>query len=311
MAAEKIKYIYILSQRYSGSTLLSFLLATHPSISTIGERRKFYNKSIKSDAFAHHRGTLCSCGNTYKSCPYFNQIKQGLLEKVDPKLFTSNVTEFNISKNKRLNRFYQILIEKWVELKLPLSLLPFYAKVKQMNQVNQLLVEEILAIDGSSTFLDSSKSIEQIVWLHLIQKFDLYIIWLVRDPRAQVNSALKYNSSWNTDQAANYWKKEMIKNERILKKIGVKYIPLRYEDLCENPEQKLKDIFQFVGLTSDQFSLNFRNEERHIIGNGKMRLGKETKIVQRLEWKNQLSQEQIKVIENQTKDFRKFYNPEV
>jgi|GEM_PF-1063222 len=305
--AKKIKYIYVLSQRYSGSTLLSFLLTTHPEVSTIGERRKFYNKSLRSAEFAHHKAQHCSCGELFADCPYFNAIKERVLAKIDPKILDINTTEFNIFKNKHLNRMaYQSI--RFAALRHPQSQqLPFQKKINKLGHFNKILAEEILAMDNSNTFLDTSKIINHALFLSMIEAFDFYVIWLVRDPRAQVNSAIKYNK-WSVEKAVNAWKKEMVENKKILQGRNINFIKIRYEDLCRSTTKELTKIGNFTELDASQFSLDFREGTQHIIGNSRMRRGKDQQIVERREWEDQLSKAQVAIIENATRDYRDLYS---
>ena len=303
---DKIKYILILSQRYSGSTLLSFILSKQANISTIGERRKFYNKSIKSKEFSHHRTKICSCGETFDNCTYLNTIKDNVLQQIDKKTLNTNTTEFNIFNQKKLNKIALKLIE-FCQLK-HLPFLPFSKKIKDLKNFNRILVKEILKMDQNHVFLDSSKSAKHLLFLSMIEEFDLNVIWLVRDPRAQVNSAIKYNTAWSIKMATEYWTQEMVDNKKLLKGLGIKYTQLKYEDLCQSPKKEIKNILDFSDIHSEEVNLDFRNQEHHIIGNGKMRLGNDKDITQRNEWKQELTSQQIQEIENLTTNYQNFYS---
>ena len=164
-----------------------------------------------------------------------------------------------------------------------------------------------MKLDDGSVFLDSSKSIEHTLYLKQIPEFDFRIIWLARDPRAQVFSAMKYNP-WTAEQAAQEWKAEMQRNEQLLTAMKANYTVLSYEQLCREPELEMKRLLEFAGLDPAAFSLNFREQTQHIMGNASMRLGKDATIKERTEWKTGLSAEQIAVIERVTKDFRSYYS---
>ncbi len=298
---QKIRYVYILSQRYSGSTLLSFLLGTHPRISTIGERRKFFKHSFLPD---EEKIRTCSCGKPFHQCEHWNAIKKNLLARIDMADYSTNPTEFNLFENIYLNRLATETF-KWALLhKLPFW--PFRKKIARLCTFNRILVEEILNIDGGSVFLDSSKTIEHIPFLSLIPEIDLRVIWLTRDPRAQVNSALKYNR-WSVHEAAQNWKKEMVKNAEILDRLQINHSLLGYEQLCRAPEQEMARLLKFLDLDPTGYSLNFRQQTQHIMGNYSMRLGKEVNIMERTEWRDNLSPGQIRVIESVTRDYRSHY----
>ena len=300
LSQEPLKLIYIVSPRYSGSTLLSFLLGTHPDVSTIGERKKFYIKSLKPD---HQGDQHCSCGKLFVECEYWNQIREGVLARVRPDQLATNVTNFRLFRNKYLNRLAQgLVIPSLVKGKS----VPFKKKIQNLCEVNRIIVEEVLKLDGNHVFLDSSKPIRQAVYLDQIDNLDLYVIHLVRDPRAQISSALKYNE-WTTEQATRIWIREMNLNQRIFQRWNVARYDLRYEDLCRKPEEKLKEMLTFAGLNPDLASLDFRKFQQHIMGNQSMRLGGVSEIKERRDWQKRLADSDVKIIEKLTQDFRHYY----
>jgi hypothetical protein len=290
----KITYIYILSQRYSGSTLLSFLLATHPAIATIGERRKFYNKAIQPDQEA---GQLCSCGATFQDCTYWTYIRDAVHKRLSKQQLSSNFTEFELFDKRLFNKI-------WDKLP-PLGL--FQQKRQQQYKANQVLVEEILRKANKSVFLDSSKTYKHLRHLSQIPEFDFQVIWLSRDPRAQVSSALKYND-WSIEKATRQWMMEMDTYQELLQRGAYRYLTLSYEQLCRQPQQEMERILNFVGLDANQFSLHFREQEQHIMGNFNMRLGKDSTIKERKDWLQRLSPAQIQQIEQLTVDYTEYYS---
>lgn len=300
----KKKYLYILSQRYSGSTLLSFLLGTHPGISTIGERRKFYNKSIRPKLTEVQD---CSCGKTFDNCVFWSEIRARFMQKVTEADIATNATEFRFFNNRKLHTVASKIYQLGLLSHFPKALLPFSNKMEQLQSVNQILVEEILKLDNNNTFLDSSKIIDQALFLSQIKAFDFYVIWLARDPRAQVFSTLKYHD-WTIEEATQKWIEEMDANERILRKMGIKHTFLQYEKLCRTPEKEMRRILEFADLDASKFSLDFRAQTQHIMGNRNMRLGKDAKIEERKDWQNKMSKADIATIERMTADYQQYYS---
>lgn len=298
-----IKYLYILSQRYSGSTLLSFLLATHPEISTIGERRKFYVKSIRPEG---NTGLQCSCGAYFKDCAFWNAVKEKILSRVDPRSLETNATEFQLFQNKYLDKMAQELLRRAHLGNWPFSERIFSRRRALLAEFNLELVRAILEMENKAVFLDASKNVQQAFHLSQIKDFDLHIIWLSRDPRAQVASSLKYNY-WTIEEATRRWRSEMLENQIMLGRMGVKYTQLTYEALCRDPRKTMEKLLDFAGLPTNAFSLNFRDYEQHIMGNYNMRLGKDTEIKERRDWQHKLKPEEIALIEKMTEDYRDHY----
>lgn len=302
---KKTKYIYILSQRYSGSTLLSFLLSTHPEISTIGERRKFYNKVINSHLYQHHKAKHCSCGEKFIECNYLNEIKEELLPVLDQKDLKTNATELKIIDNKYVNKLAYEFHKIHLFNNLPDIVHPFNSVIESHKKVNENLVKIVLKKDGSSAFLDSSKIINHALYLSQIEDFDFHVLWLVRDPRAQINSAMKYHK-WDIKKATSSWIKEMKNNQQVINKLNLKAHILSYSKLCNDTRQQMEGILNFVGLDSTAFSLAFKDQEHHIMGNH-MRFSKDQEIKERNEWVNTFTKEQIDYISKATEQYAEYY----
>lgn len=283
-------------------------MGTHPAISTIGERRKFYTQAI-SAAKNESNPLRCSCGKPFLDCDHWTKIKTKLGQQFDLDGFETNPTEFQLIKNKQLNQVVKKAIRFAVTKKVSPAFWPRSKKLKEQCFFNQKLVETILAIDHKSIFLDSSKVIDHVIYLSQIKNIDLKVIWLARDPRAQVFSALKYNA-WSVEEAAKNWKTEMAINEKILRAMNITYQPLKYESLCRDPKKEMTQVLEFTGLDPAGFSLDFRQGTQHIMGNAKMRLGSDEKIKERKDWKEHFSPSQIKKIEELTVDYRHYYAPD-
>jgi hypothetical protein len=222
-------------------------------------------------------------------------------------MLRANTTEFNIYKNKYFNRVaYELSVSlsssNWLK-----NLKPFSKRISELKSFNEYLVRAILKSTNTTAFLDSSKAINHTFFLSQIEAFDFNVIRLVRDPRAQINSAMKYNK-WSVEKATDMWIKEMINNDKMLQRMKLRFLNLRYEDLCREPKLQLKSVYDFVGINAENINLDFRNRTTHIIGNGKMRLGKDQTITERTEWKNELTNAQIRKIEKLTSSFSEFYS---
>lgn len=219
-----------------------------------------------------------------------------MLPRLDEGALDTNFTEFELFKNKYWNRLGQYAAKQGF----------FSDHLQQLCSANEILVEEILKQTKKTVFLDSSKILQHAHWLAKIPSFDFYVIWLVRDPRAQVSSALKYNK-WSVQEAAQRWTKEMQTNETALKKGTFKYIDLQYGNLCKNPIQEIERILSFAGLDTSLFSLDFRKREQHIMGNTTVRLGNDEKIIERKDWLERLTPKQIKLVEHITHHYKNYY----
>ena len=66
----KINVVYLAGVSYCGSTLLSFILNTHPQIFSIGEMGPY--------APFENGGYRCSCGSNIQECPFVIKVKDNM-----------------------------------------------------------------------------------------------------------------------------------------------------------------------------------------------------------------------------------------
>jgi hypothetical protein len=285
-----IPFIFIAAQSYSGSTLLSFLLSTHPEIATIGEMTGV----IASEDMDEYR---CSCGNIISACSFWRTIAA----KMAGKGFEFEVANFDTR--------YELGTHPWVRRLRTGSLRSnqleavrgsvFQLWPGQSDQLrgigarNQALVESVLEVTGKTVFLDASKHHMQIRYHLKYTDLDLKVIHMVRDVRGVVNSALKYNTKLPARTAAQRWVKGNMNIERQLRALPEdRFLRIRYEDLCREIPQTLERLHCFCGVEPGLFAEDFRSSPHHIVGN-KMRLSDSSEIKLDERWKMTLTAQQL------------------
>ena len=73
MAADaRIPFLYVSSSSYSGSTLLAFLLNTHPDIFSVSE--------MDGWPYGEKEAFRCSCGEILRECPFFRTVASDFAE---------------------------------------------------------------------------------------------------------------------------------------------------------------------------------------------------------------------------------------
>jgi hypothetical protein len=291
MTSERtIPFIFIAALSYSGSTLLSFLLSTHPQIATIGEMTGV----IASEDIDEYR---CSCGERIRECSFW----QTLTTRMEEKGFEFEVEDFCTR--------YELGAHPWVRRLRTGSLRNSQLEVirgsvfrlwpgynEQLTRIgarNQALVESVLETTGKTVFLDASKHHMQIRYHLKYTALDLKVIHMVRDARGVVNSALKYNSNLPTRKAAQRWVRGNENIERQLRALPEdRCLRIRYEDLCRKTPQTLERLHRFCGVEPDLFAGDFRSLPHHIVGN-KMRLSDSSEIKLDERWKVILTDQQL------------------
>ncbi|MFH1215530.1 MAG: sulfotransferase [Pseudomonadota bacterium] len=288
---KRIKVVYIVSSSYSGSTLLSFLLNTHPEIGTISEFDIM-------DNIVNDPDFLCSCGEKLRECNFFSRIKRRLNDKC---------VAFEIDDMNMMFRFFQsdllnnIFFEKIPKLQsyylekyrdYVVNLLPSVIRKKNiMRQRNAAFFSAILEESGACIFLDACKDPYRMKFLFESSEFDLRVIYLIKDGIAGVSSFMKH-SQRDIVNATHRWFKEQVTICRLLKEIPDKNkITVQYSDLCRNPETILAGIYNFLNIAAIPVK-SFHEVEHHVIGN-RMRLSGITEIREDTSWRKRISKSEF------------------
>jgi hypothetical protein len=286
--------LYITSSSYSGSTLLAFLLNTHPDIFTVSEMNGWHYGADKT----FH----CSCGQTLETCPLFTRISetfraQGL--PFDPRDFG---TEYMLAGNERINRYLTGGLPAAIT-STPLEVVrdvvigripAFRRRLAAIDRINRLFIETALEWSGARTFVDACKDVFRL--RHLRRIANVRVVYLVRDIRGVVLSNLEMNrSGWTARLAAKRWLQEQTTISRVLREFP-RRMAVRYEDLCASPQEILASIHRFAALPPRAVPEDFKTVEHHILGNA-MRLSAVSRIVNSERWKQDLPPAQRATIE--------------
>lgn len=257
----KRKLLYVMSPSYSGSTLLTRVLARHPEIATIGE--------LKASALGDINKYLCSCGERLLDCQFWKSVKQ--VAKAHGEELQLDLWRTRIESDSPLvNRFMTPLVRGQLLETLrtiAFSLVPgAQTTLEDKLKHNQAVVEAVCEVQNGSVFLDESKDPLRLMYFEKSAHWDLRVIRLVRDGRGQVNSNRRHNGL-SVGESALDWKKKIVEMDHVTKTIDPnKIINVRYEDFCSNTDEVLSLICQFASLSAELPSFS-QEIEHHIIGN--------------------------------------------
>ena len=151
-------------------------------------------------------------------------------------------------------RYLPSLMTQWEQKKNKPQIKPFLGNLTK-------LYKAIQKCTNSKVIVDTSKHSGYGYMLNLIPEIDLYIIHLVRDPRAVAYSWLKkkvqpdkketiYISRYSPFKSCLQWNIRNFFAEYFWKKTN-KYLLLRYEDFIDNPKESLSQALELVKEKSD------------------------------------------------------------
>lgn len=120
------------------------------------------------------------------------------------------------------------------------------------------LYASIQEATGARVIVDSSKLVARALMLHQLTDVELYLVHLVRDPRAVSNSygkrkikhhdPLEYYgqpSPWKS--TASWLRRNLVIEATLRRQLGHRYLRLRYEDFALDPQAAVRSISALVG----------------------------------------------------------------
>jgi hypothetical protein len=279
--------LYILSPSYSGSTLLTFLLARHPEIATVGEL-----KAATVGADASYR---CSCGVLLRACSFWKAISNVMHARG----YEFSIGDFGTHFRGGGALFHRIIntgVRGGVWPVLSDSIIcgvPTYRRaLADIVRQNVSMMEAISDLQRSRIFLDSSKDPERLRVLQRHCGNGIKVIRLLRDGRAIANSYMKHYRVSIT-VAAREVARTSAACDRVMDDIpsGDK-LTLRYEDLCSAPEAALQRIYSLISLEPAAEADRRSPLDLHILGNV-MRLDDSDSIRLDEKWRSELCDEDL------------------
>ena len=235
----KIKVLYIAGFGRSGSTILDNLLGQVDGFFSAGELCYMWDQDLAENG-------LCGCGHPLKECEVWGKV-----------LADDGVAGIDAREMARLER-------GGVRTRhLPLALLPRGRKVLASRLAGYAanLGEVYRAIQrttGARVIVDSSKNPLYGRVLGTIPSIDLYVVHLVRDPRAAAYSwsrkklqpdrgELGYMDQHAPAKSSLLWTLWNAASGAFWRRVPGRYLALRYEDFVADPSEALTRALKLVG----------------------------------------------------------------
>ena len=291
--AGKMKTIlYVAASQYSGSPLASFLLNTHPDVTTVGHTMGWH--------FGPNDDFRCSCGDPLDKCRFYRHIANAFAEnnlRFDIRDFG---TEIRLSSNDRLNRYLTASLPLIQSNKLEqfrdhiVSAFSGYSsRMDRQLYANSIFMTAAMNYSGAKVYVDNSHDPYRLRHLNKISSLALQSIHLVRDPRGVALSCMKH-ANWKPALATRLWVRRQSDILRISNELSSQSLLVYYEDLCTDCDRTLQKIHRFSNIDAIPFSGSFNKTEHHILGND-MRLKSGTVQLDE-RWKRELSTGDLKSI---------------
>jgi hypothetical protein len=233
MNEDKIKVIYIAGASRSGSTFLSNILGEIDGVFNAGELIDIWDRGIAWNG-------RCSCGIQINKCEVWSAVL-----------------------DKAFNGASQVNVEEMINLRdsaahsrnIPWRMFIPGAKSKLESHLDKYLsnleklYQAIQSIKHCRIIIDSSKNAGYAYILSMISRVDLYIVHLIRDPRATAYSWLcKKEGLWQARPVKTTleWNVRNIATKMLRSNAPRKYLRVYYEDFVNKPRETIKNILDLV-----------------------------------------------------------------
>jgi hypothetical protein len=246
--SEKVCVLYIAGLGRSGSTIISNLLGQLDNVFSGGELSWIWSRGILENE-------PCGCGKEFLECEVWKHI-------YEKKLINLNTDEI-----KKISKTWQESIRT---RRLATYMLRSSGWLSQQNVRNYLTALEqlymaIASSTGCNFIIDASKSPAYLFLLSQIPSIKLYILHLIRDPRAVAFSWQRKKLRPETGQymirldhrySALLWLIQNLFLEVMHLKMtdSGRYLRVRYEDFVKDPDGTIQNLSKTVpGFPSEGF----------------------------------------------------------
>jgi hypothetical protein len=260
---DKVKVLYIAGGWRSGSTLISHILAQIPGFFAAGEPMYMWE-----DNFLWNR--LCGCMTPAREC----EVWRGVMDEAYGGIDLAHAEEMRrLRQSFTRTRHLPLLLAPGKEMLLGSAYRRYASNLEKVYQAMQTST-------GCDLIVDSSKFPAYGYILSTIPTIDLYVVHLVRDPRAVAHSWLR--KKWNPDLGKHIpvyspaysslaWDYMNLSIEAVLGHSPDRYLMLRYEDFSNGPREAVKRMLKLARAETTE--LPFVAEDRVTLATSHMVAG--------------------------------------
>ena len=236
MSEDKVKVLYVAGFGRSGSTIFGNVLGKVEGFFHGGEFNFIWERNLIENR-------LCGCGAPFDECEVWGSVLErafGGKDGVD----AHEMLQLQASGTR--TRHIPLMFFARGRRVLASRLGKFIGRLRELYGAVQ-------ETTGSRVIVDSSKVPAYGYVLGMTPGIDLYVVHLVRDPRAAAYSWLRDKPQLDTDKPTHMlrmstakssllWDAWNASSEALWRGSYGQYMRLRYEDFVEDPQRALKDI---------------------------------------------------------------------
>ena len=290
-ATGRIRLVYIMAATHSGSTVLAMHLARHPQICTVGE--------LSGTPYRAKPGYRCSCGEELVRCSFWHDVSAAMARRGFAYSATTDETDMRNAPSRYARRLLRPmcrgpLLELARDAALQLSPAA-RTHLRRSLRLKTALAESVLECTGDAVLVDSSKLGVQLKYDLRNPRFDVKVIWLVRDGRGVALSLMR-NHGMTMREAAYEWRRFYEEASVIARRLKrSQWVQVRYEAFCAEPERTLGELWRFTGVPPEAPDRAARTDF-HVLGHS-TRLNRFASVKLNEKWRTELSAADLRCFE--------------
>jgi hypothetical protein len=285
----RIRLVYIMAATHSGSTVLAMQLARHPQVCTVGE--------LSGTPYRAQPGYRCSCGEELVRCSFWHEVSAAMARRGFAYSATTDETDMRNAPGRYARRLLRpmhrgALLELVRDAALQLSPAA-RAHLRRVRLLKTALAESVLECTGDAVLVDSSKLGVQLKYDLRNPRFDIKVIWLVRDGRG-VACSLMRNQRMTMPAAAYEWRRFYDEASVIVRRLErSQWVQVRYEAFCAAPQPTLRELWRFMGVPPEAPE-RLPSAGFHVLGHS-TRLKGSGSVKLNEKWRSELSADDLRV----------------
>ena len=235
------KVLFIAGCWRSGSTLLGDALGGIPGFAHTGEMHHVWSRGLTMNWF-------CGCGDRFRDCRFWSRVMSPWVDESGARAAELERTRRRMLREMTSVKWCQGVCRDWPD---------YIGEIR-------LLLDRVFDATDARIVIDSSKSFRQACILLATGAVELYVVHLVRDPRATVYSLVHRAKkqlddpegstmvTLDEEHAIHHWMEGNRQAERLSDLSGVRYLRVRYEDFVAAPREALRGVAGFAGESAEQ-----------------------------------------------------------
>ena len=294
--APRPRTVVAIATNYSGSTLLSMLLDSHPQIVSIGEGAP--NRHAQARQRQGVSQFSCSCRLPLGECPFFRSLFERMQAQGFPLDADHWITDYKYRSAVLNTALGMYSARRWFRGLQDLAdhFMPVHSsRLRETTRARVAFVQTILEQTGKAVFFDATKYVSQAHYMAHAPGVDVKMLRILRDPRAYVGSSKRRGRE--VDERAHNWVHFNQATNHMLASVPEdRVMVMRYEDLGRSPVEMQRQLYAFLGVDDIPPPTAVVPQEHHVIGNT-LRLKDRLEIRLVESWKEELtSDEQARVL---------------